>query len=300
MNDILLGKWSVDRNGNFTEVSAPTLRILGLSSGASITLADYVCMISEKDRQTYLDARYDAYQHGELKMDYRLVINGQVKWIREVSQFDIQSDNSDKPATTLIQDISEFRMNGTGDSAKQLSGVSRELASSMLAISEQERKKAAKALHDDVSQRLAVVSIELGSVNDAEAPTTTIHKVKKIKSDLVSISDEIHKLSRQLYPSVIEHLGFVEALRSEIDNFQRRERIDAKFITDIESITIERKVELALFRMVQEALSNIAMHSEAYLVSVKLTQVDDCLLLQIEDNGMGFDVENNQEKQDTG
>lgn len=157
-------------------------------------------------------------------------------------------------------------------------------------ISELERKKIANTLHDDTSQRLALLSIELASVLNVESPEKMHEQLDKSRADIVAISEQIHRLSRVLYPSVVEHLGIVEALKTEIDNFQRRERIDVNFDVP-QSVDLETYVEVSLFKIVQEALNNIALHSEAYLVHIKLECTQDLLRLVIKDNGIGFEPE---------
>ncbi|GEA50771.1 hypothetical protein VIN01S_15750 [Vibrio inusitatus NBRC 102082] len=286
MNDILVGSWTVNSGGEFSAVSQLVFQILGLSPYSSITLADYVNKISSTDKDAYLTARQEAYKSGELKVEYEIIVGGTSKWIREVSLFSIDDINAHKPGNTRIQDITEFRL--CENNKKECMDSAKEYVSSLLSIYEEERKRVAKDLHDDLSQRLAVVSIELGSTN--EAGIIEIAKVRKIKADVVSISNDIHQLSRNLYPSVIEHFGLVDALRSEIDNFKKKEHIDVDFNTTIESLSIDRKTEIAIFRVLHEALSNIAKHSEAYVVSIELSEIEQSLVLQIKDNGIGFDV----------
>ena len=108
----------------------------------------------------------------------------------------------------------------------------------------------------------------------------------------MSLSEDVHALSRQLHPSILDDLGLVEALRSECAAFARREEIEVDYCPDELPSPVPSEVALCLYRVAQEALRNVAKHAAAAEVFVTLNVVGPDIVLRIEDRGVGFDPEN--------
>ena len=103
------------------------------------------------------------------------------------------------------------------------------------------------------------------------------------------LSEDIHRISRQLHPSIIEEdLGLEDALRSEINNFSRLEEIPIKFEYELGSANPPLDVAVCLFRVTQESLRNIKKHADSKNVTIQLARKDRSLLLTIDDDGRGF------------
>ncbi len=284
-----LGSWDVNSEGKITSLSSEAANILGVSMSKSMTRLGYVQMIHKPDRRDYMLNIEESLVTGLLNVEYRVDVDGQVKWVKEVSELEFDSEGKFVSASTIIQDINDFK--AQQDTLVAHQSELRELAAKLLSVQEEERRRVARELHDDLSQRLAVLSIDLGML----IPTMPNEESKKImqntKQKLVGIAEDTHSLSRRLHPSILDDLGLVEALRSEIDNYQRREpEVRVEFFSTTQSLDIDSDVELVIFRVVQEALRNVSKYSEASLVKVSLISVKDSLILQIEDDGMGFDV----------
>ena len=105
---------------------------------------------------------------------------------------------------------------------------------------------------------------------------------------MIDLSEDIHRISRQLHPSIIEDLGLVDAFRSEINNFSRLEEIPVKFEPEIGSVNPPMDIAVSLFRVTQESLRNIKKHAHAKTVAIQLALEDGSLLLTISDDGRGF------------
>src|SRR5262249_36543246 len=106
---------------------------------------------------------------------------------------------------------------------------------------------------------------------------------------LVSLSEDVHALSRQLHPSILDDLGLVEALRSECASFTRRERIAVDYHPGEAPTSLAKDVSLCVYRVAQEALRNLAKHAAVNEASVSLTATGPELLLRVQDKGVGFD-----------
>jgi len=167
----------------------------------------------------------------------------------------------------------------------------RELTGRLISAQEEERSHLARELHDDLSQRLAVLSIDAGKLEQQllNSPGPIKEKLNTMKNQVVKISEDIHSLARQLHPAILYDLGLVRAIESECSAFSKREGVDIVFNHVGIKNTIGKDTSLALYRIVQESLMNISKHACANHVSVSLKGLDQDILLSIQDDGIGFD-----------
>jgi signal transduction histidine kinase len=112
-----------------------------------------------------------------------------------------------------------------------------------------------------------------------------------MREQLVSLSEDVHDLSRQLHPSILDDLGLVEALRSECAGFSRREDIAVDYRPGNVPANIPKDTALCVYRVAQEALRNVAKHAGVNAASVALVAAGPEMWLRIQDNGAGFDPE---------
>jgi PAS domain S-box-containing protein len=156
---------------------------------------------------------------------------------------------------------------------------------------EVERRRLARELHDDLSQRLAVLAIEVGKtetfVKDGQGPI--LKHLRDIRDQAIRIAADVHNLSRQLHPSILEDLGLTKAVESECTRFSIREGIEVTFNAENIPATLPRDVSLSIYRIVQESLTNIAKHACARRAAVCLRASQTGLQLSIRDDGLGFD-----------
>jgi signal transduction histidine kinase len=166
----------------------------------------------------------------------------------------------------------------------------RRLAAKLLNAQEQERRRIAREMHDDWTQRLAVLGIEISKLEAHLAGSAPIARLfESIRSELVSLSEDVHGLSRQLHPAILDDLGLVEALRSECASFSRREEIAVHYEPDDLPQPISAEAALCVYRVAQESFRNIAKHSGSSDAWVLLRANGPELMMQIKDVGAGFD-----------
>jgi signal transduction histidine kinase len=165
-----------------------------------------------------------------------------------------------------------------------------ELSGHLIHAQEDERARLARELHDDVTQRLALLAIEAGTA-ERKMPVPVNGSMRSMREGLIRLSDDVHALSYRLHPAVLEDLGLVEALKSECERFSRTCPTELKL--DIPDLPQKprREVALCLFRIVQESLRNVARHAAAASAQVSLRQDGDRLQLTVRDDGLGFDPE---------
>ncbi len=159
-------------------------------------------------------------------------------------------------------------------------------------VREEERKRLARDLHDETSQVLASLNAYLEAAtgmlpHGANKTTATLRKAQSLS---VKILDALHKLIFELHPPLLDDLGLVAAVRSMLESEFEAVGVKAEFRTQGEVRRLDRQLETAIFRVIQEALSNISKHAYARNASVGLDFGKDAIRVSIQDNGRGFDV----------
>ena len=113
-------------------------------------------------------------------------------------------------------------------------------------------------------------------------------KIRYIKEQLITLSEDVSTISRQIHPAILKDLGLVRAINSQCVMFSDREGIDVDFQAQDIPHTVPKGIALCLYRIIQESLRNIAKHSQATHVEISLRGLDDKILLNIIDDGTGF------------
>jgi PAS domain S-box-containing protein len=174
----------------------------------------------------------------------------------------------------------------------------RHLAGKLLSVQEAERRRLAREMHDDLTQHLAVLAIEIGKMErkfqDPEDPV--LETLRSTRERLVNLSGDVHAISRQLHPSIIDDLGLVDAIKSECRTFTRREGIAIDYRTERMPPRIPEDVAICIYRIVQEGLRNVAKHADTTQLQISLTGKDDSIHLTIKDQGVGFDPKEMKKK----
>lgn len=165
------------------------------------------------------------------------------------------------------------------------------LAGRLISSQEEELSRLSREFHDDYAQRLAAVAIETGTLElqatGIEAPVR--ERIGHIKEQLINLSDDVHALSRELHPAILKDLGLERAVRSLCLNFSDRESIPVTCHSTELPEDIPLDTALCVYRVIQEALRNIAKHAHARNVDIFLKRSGHHLLATIEDDGAGFE-----------
>jgi NarL family two-component system sensor histidine kinase LiaS len=161
-----------------------------------------------------------------------------------------------------------------------------------LAILE-ERNRLARDLHDSVKQHIFVIALQVGTaklrLEHGQDVVEAQQRLSEAEQVLHQVQEELKTMIRQLRPVALEGRGLTSALQELIAQWKRQNTIQASLQVDGE-YTLPLLIEEALFRVVQEALSNVARHSHATTVEVQLVKESNQVILSVVDNGQGFDV----------
>jgi signal transduction histidine kinase len=167
------------------------------------------------------------------------------------------------------------------------------LTGRILTAQEEERRRIARDLHDDVNQRLALLTLGLQGVEKQAGglPQEARAGLSSALKELVTLSDDVRHLAYRFHPSILDDLGLETALQRLLDEFAARTKIKVLFVHQTLPPTLSKDVATALYRVVQECLSNVARHAKAARVEIELTADERFIELIIRDDGIGFDVE---------
>lgn len=167
------------------------------------------------------------------------------------------------------------------------------LTGRLLAAKEEENSRLARELHDTISQRLAALGMDVSAVQQQLAISSPpmSDRLRLMGEEIGRLAQDIHRLSRQLHPSILEHLGLMAALRAESAAFSSQHGIGAELVPASVPDSLPGEIAMSLYRIAQESLWNVAKHAGARQVRLAVSQANGELVLAVEDDGRGFEPE---------
>jgi PAS domain S-box-containing protein len=175
--------------------------------------------------------------------------------------------------------------------ARRAHDLNRALAGRLIVSQEEERQRIARELHDDLSQKIAVLNIDVDRLSHQLQNTEHRMRLRNISAQVTEVAEHLHDLSYELHPARLQTLGLLESLRVMCSEFSYQRNIQVAFEADDGQLpmAIEPTVSLCLYRITQEALHNVARHSHAREASVRLSYDGTDICLEISDAGIGFE-----------
>lgn len=180
-------------------------------------------------------------------------------------------------------------MNRTLEDARQIQDQLRRLSSQVLTAQEQERKRIARDLHDDTAQELASLIVRLRLLERLDNTADMKEGLGQMREMAASTLEGVRRLARNLRPRTLDDLGLVAALRWYVSDFAERWGIPVTLQTEGMDERVPAEIELVLYRIAQEALTNLAKHAQAEQGKVILQRRGSRVRLIVQDDGVGFD-----------
>ena len=169
------------------------------------------------------------------------------------------------------------------------------LVARLQSLSEQQKKRIARQIHDDLGQKLTLLALELYLLEQqlfapkAELSPTELREKIKALTELVScIIESAQQLTVDLHTKVLDEFGLIAALESESEQFERRTGMRSELAAPSGDVILDTDVATEIFRLTQEMLSNVARHSKGSRVEIRIEEQPDWLMLQVRDNGRGI------------
>jgi two-component system, NarL family, sensor histidine kinase UhpB len=164
----------------------------------------------------------------------------------------------------------------------------RDVAARALNAEEEERKRIARELHDETAQSLAALLIRLRLARGMEDPTSRAALFEEIREEIAAALDGIRRFARGLRPPALDELGLVPAIESHVSTVGENVGLAVRVEATPHDHILSPQAELALYRIVQEALSNVIRHSRATRAVVRISADETAVLVEVEDDGRGF------------
>jgi signal transduction histidine kinase len=181
---------------------------------------------------------------------------------------------------SIVRDVTE---------AKRARELNRTLAGRIIVSQEEERQRIARELHDDLSQKIALLNLEVDQIADEVPVDVARTPLARVSSQVNEIANDLSDLSHKLHPSRLQTLGLIESVRLLCSEISQQRQVDVRFSAAELGPAVDPNAALCLYRITQEALHNVAKHSQARHASVHLACEGNHVHLQIADSGVGFD-----------
>jgi PAS domain S-box-containing protein len=168
----------------------------------------------------------------------------------------------------------------------------RKLAARLITAQESERRRISLLLHDDISQNIAALGVAISRFKrKLPKPGPMLEELDQLGEHVHDLTTQIRQLSHHLHPDVLEHVGLVAALQSQVAEFGHEVGIHVDFSADVRKDPLPLDVSDSIYRVALEALRNVSRHSNARSATVCLLEANGFLTLEVSDSGRGFDVE---------
>jgi PAS domain S-box-containing protein len=286
------GLWSLDLDSGEIWSTNRARELFGFAQEEPMDYERMLSHIYSGDRNEVRLMLEQAAKSGEETVfEYRVSLpDGNVRWIAYRGRLQQNLPGNLKRLIGTSIDVTKRKL--AEETLKQREVELVTLTRRLIHSQEEEMRRLSRDLHDDLTQRLAVLAIDAGMLEKAlrSLHPQASQEITDLKKKLIEVSDEVHNLSRQLHPSILDDLGLVQAIQSECETFSRRTGIAVSFEPGNPSISIPRDIALCLYRVLQEGLQNISKHSGASEARIVLQDYPDGLRLSIQDPGIGFDL----------
>jgi PAS domain S-box-containing protein len=273
-------------------VNAAGMRLVGvdnLEAACRINVQDYFFAEDQPFITDEFLPRVKRDGHGTSEIRFRHFKTGEAIWMI-YNVFSIcDAHGATVGWATVSVNITERRQaeRALQESRQEL----RALAGRLINADEEARKTISRELHDDLSQKLALLAFDASSL--ALAPPSSAEEMKEplrnLHRRIVQLSQDVREIAHQLHPMILEDLGLTAALTELCSEFSAREGIEAAFEQEAMPKTLPVDVASCLYRVAQEALHNVSKHAQASRVRLRVSGGPEGIHLSIRDTGVGFD-----------
>jgi PAS domain S-box-containing protein len=266
--------------------SKQTTGVLDLSNGGSIhTKQDLLDRMLPEDKQRYAGIMQSfTPEKPDYKTTFRLPLrDGHIAWLEESGRADFGSDGKLRKVIGIVSDVTEVR-----ESERTL----RELTGRLITAQEEERRRIARELHDQIGQEAALICVQAQRLDSgvADEEHTTRSDAHELYRRVKALANDISKLSHRLHSTELTFLGLAVATERLCRDFAHQYGIDVDYQPKPLPPKLDAGRSLCLYRVLQEALQNVVKHSHASQAVVELHAMKRELVLNVGDNGEGFDL----------
>lgn len=285
------GMFQTTLTGQFLTANPALARLLGYTSPEEMIAA-----VTDITHQIYLDPdRRDEFRRSledndsvtgfESQVCRR---DGSIVWITESARVRRDTGGEVVGYEGSVENITARKL--AEERVQSTLAQIRKLASRLEKVREEERARIARELHDELGVGLTCLKIDLSRLfpQDRPAGGRTDEKVHRIMGQIDDTIATVQRIVTELRPAILDDLGLVAAIEWQAEDFQRRTGIECVFSLGSEDPPVTPEQATSVFRICQEALTNVARHAGATTATIRLHDQDDGLLLEVQDNGCGI------------
>jgi PAS domain S-box-containing protein len=278
------GIWVRDIVNGDVWATAKWRELFGFAPDETLTLEGVLARIHPDDRKSTIESFDSAQEHrAGYDLEFRVVIPGKsTRWIASKGSFESDASGQIRRSMGVSRDFTERKV--AEDTARDLGGR-------LIHAQEEAQRRLARELHDDLSQSLALLSVELEMYGQNPSPSLaeTTTRMEGFSKRAKGVSSELHRLSHSLHPAKLDQLGLETALRGFCREFAQAHQMAISFVAQGIPKPLPDDMALCLYRVAQESLHNVVKHSGATEAAVSLGLEESELVLIVTDNGSGFD-----------
>lgn len=282
-----VGYCTLSEDGHIRQANLVAASMLGLSVGTLRNRLLTSFIFSQDQDVYYLYRRQSGPAGPSRSCELRMVkSDGALLWAQLTTMVAEDADGAPE-LRVVMNDVTQHKQVEADlrDSVQQ----SRRLSRRVLEAQETERRRVAMELHDELGQALTAIKINLQVGERFRHQTTS-----ELNAENIRIVDEallqMRRLAYGLRPSMLDDLGLASALRWMAEQTAQRSGLVIRFTPDVREVRLAPEIEIAVFRIAQEALTNIVRHAQAQNVQMTLQYEGDVLVLNVQDDGCGFDL----------
>lgn len=160
----------------------------------------------------------------------------------------------------------------------------------LVQMQEMENRRISRELHDSVGQALTSLLLSIRTIQNKEGAAPVQDELEELYRLTTETMEEVRRISLNLRPLVLENLGLIDAIFWYVENFQKSTGIEVIFRSAADQPSLAKEIELTIYRIIQEALTNVSKHAKARHVAITIGGGNDRILISIRDDGKGIDM----------
>ncbi len=276
-----LGYWDWDIEQNLLLWSDEVYRIFGLTPRIfEATYEAFLERVHPDDRESLQKAVDESLSHGKpYNIDHRIILpDGSVRVVYEKGEVTFNESGSPIRLIGTVHDITE---------RKRAEDELRALSHTLVNLQENERRTLGRELHDEIGQSLTALQLQLNCITRMKTDDIK-EELDQAQKQVAEIMKSIRELSVDLNPTMLDNLGLLPALNWQLDRFSKLAHIDVQFTHRGLKRNFSPEIILSTYRIIQEALTNVALHSRVNEAAVTVLSKNRTINIIVEDKGKGF------------
>ena len=286
-----LGSWALERTeqGDVLTVSTETRRMFGMGNQTAVNLERFVQHVHDEDRD-FVSSAWEAARHGDqYDIEHRIVTAMGVRWVRQRAELEFDGLGNFVRALGTVQDVTEAR--NKEEELRDSRQALRDLAAHHDKIREDERTRIAREIHDELGQYLTALRMDAAMLEirygGLDAGLTQL--AAGMKQTIDTTISVVRNIAASLRPGALD-LGLVPAVEWLLQDLQNRTGIHCALHAELGDLELDDERATAVFRILQESLTNIVRHAHAQSVNVRIEHAGALVAIEVEDDGVGFDT----------